>query len=72
MICVMSIAPVVQIIYIYSHMCTSMLSLLRGGHWGGERYVERLAHRIVIRAKGGHKIRALEAKRWYARLTRVG
>ena len=72
MICVMSIAPVVQIICIYSHMYTSMLSLLLGGHLGTERYAERLAHRIVIRAKGGHEIRALEAKRWYARLTRVG
>ena len=68
----MSIAPVVQIIYIYSHMYTSMLSSLLGGHLGTERYAERLVHRIVIRAKGGHEIRALEAKRWYARLTRVG
>ena len=63
MICVMSIASVVQIIYIYSHMYTTVLSLLRGGHLGAELYAERLVHRIVIRAKGGHEIRALEAKR---------
>ena len=49
-----------------------MFSLLCGGHWGPEQYAEQLAQRIVIRVEGGHEIQALESKRRYARLTRVG